>query len=49
MSYAEDKVIEPAYFQTQIDEIIAKYPGSRGFIRPSGTEDIVRIYAESNE
>jgi len=28
--------------------VIAQFPGSRSFVRPSGTEDIVRIYVETN-
>ncbi|EAR94337.2 phosphoacetylglucosamine mutase (macronuclear) [Tetrahymena thermophila SB210] len=47
MSYAEDNVQEPKEIQEKINAIVAKHPGSRAFIRPSGTEDIVRIYAES--
>lgn len=49
MSYAEEVVLEPKEIQEKINAIVAKYPGSRAFIRPSGTEDIVRIYAESSD
>eukprot|EP01147_Barroeca_monosierra_P009379 gene9379-1627_t len=31
-----------------INEIVAKYPCARSFVRPSGTEDVVRVYAESD-
>jgi len=49
MSAAEDVVLQPKEIQDKINVIVAKYPGTRAFIRPSGTEDIVRIYAESND
>lgn len=26
----------------------AKYPQGRSFIRPSGTEDVIRVYAEAS-
>jgi phosphoacetylglucosamine mutase len=38
--------IKPIGLQESIDDIIGKYPNARAFVRPSGTEDIVRIYAE---
>ena len=44
---AERRVAQPKELQQAIDELIAQYPGSRSFVRPSGTEDIVRIYAEA--
>lgn len=44
---AERKVVEPEGLQTGIDELVAKYPRGRSFVRPSGTEDIVRVYAEA--
>lgn len=44
----EDRITEPKSVQDEIDNIISKYPGSRGFARPSGTEDYVRIYAEAD-
>ena len=28
--------------------IAAKYPKGRCFIRPSGTEDVIRVYAEAS-
>lgn len=27
--------------------MVAKYPRGRSFVRPSGTEDVVRVYAEA--
>lgn len=42
----ERALLEPAGIQGQIDGLIASYPQARAFIRPSGTENVVRIYAE---
>lgn len=44
---AERKVVTPEGLQAEIDELVAKYPRGRSFVRPSGTEDIVRVYAEA--
>ncbi|XP_043507439.1 phosphoacetylglucosamine mutase isoform X2 [Frieseomelitta varia] len=38
--------ITPEGLQDAIDEIVSQYKRGRCFVRPSGTEDIVRIYAE---
>ncbi|CAG2164784.1 unnamed protein product [Oppiella nova] len=46
---AERKCLTPIGLQDRIDEIVQKYgPNSRSFVRPSGTEDAVRVYAESS-
>lgn len=44
---AERRVAHPASLQMSIDKCVSKYTGARSFVRPSGTEDIVRIYAEA--
>ncbi|CAF3502799.1 unnamed protein product [Rotaria sp. Silwood1] len=44
---AERRCIAPAHLQDRIDELVSKYPLGRAFVRPSGTEDIVRVYAEA--
>ncbi|CAF3635603.1 unnamed protein product [Adineta steineri] len=44
---AERRCIAPAHLQDCIDELVSKYPSGRAFVRPSGTEDIVRVYAEA--
>jgi len=45
---AERRVCSPAGLQERIDAIVAKFPStSRSFVRPSGTEDVVRVYAET--
>uniref|UniRef100_A0A182N917 Phosphoacetylglucosamine mutase n=1 Tax=Anopheles dirus TaxID=7168 RepID=A0A182N917_9DIPT len=44
-----DRVVEaPEGLQDSINEIVAKFPNGRSFVRPSGTEDIVRVYAEAD-
>mmetsp|Transcript_1580 Transcript_1580/g.2037 ORF Transcript_1580/g.2037 Transcript_1580/m.2037 type:complete len:576 (-) Transcript_1580:274-2001(-) len=43
----ESKTTAPADLQPKIDEIVSDYENGRAFVRPSGTEDVVRIYAEA--
>lgn len=45
---AERRVAHPKELQQAIDDAVAKYPGARTFVRPSGTEDVVRIYTEAH-
>ncbi len=33
--------------QDTIDEIVKLIPKGRSFVRPSGTEDVLRVYAEA--
>ena len=44
---AEQTCVEPKGIQTKINQICTKYKDSRSFVRPSGTEDCVRVYAEA--
>jgi phosphoacetylglucosamine mutase len=44
---AERQLVSPSGLQKKIDEIVQRYDGGRSFVRPSGTEDVVRVYAES--
>ncbi|XP_014287806.1 phosphoacetylglucosamine mutase [Halyomorpha halys] len=44
---ADRKCTSPEGLQEAIDKIVKEYPSGRSFVRPSGTEDIVRIYAEA--
>jgi len=44
---AERKVVEPEGMQDNIDKIVAEYNKGRSFVRPSGTEDCVRVYSEA--
>lgn len=39
-------VMEPD-IQRKIDETVLMFKGSRAFVRPSGTEDLVRVFAEA--
>ncbi|PIC34043.1 hypothetical protein B9Z55_013814 [Caenorhabditis nigoni] len=45
---AEQTLEEPDGLQKRIDEEVAKYKNARAFARPSGTENIVRVYAEAD-
>lgn len=44
---AERKLVRPENLQKRIDEAANKVEGGRSFVRPSGTEDCVRVYAEA--
>lgn len=44
----ETRVAEPAMLQRDIDAAVAGVSGGRSFVRPSGTEDVVRVYAEAD-
>ncbi|XP_072177523.1 phosphoacetylglucosamine mutase-like [Diadema setosum] len=44
---AERQCTSPAGLQDAINALIADYQSSRSFVRPSGTEDVVRVYAEA--
>ncbi|TIA90161.1 hypothetical protein E3P99_01670 [Wallemia hederae] len=44
---AERKLVTPADLQKEIDGHVSKYQDGRSFVRPSGTEDCVRVYAEA--
>lgn len=43
----ERRLISPAGLQNKIDEAVAKFKSGRSFVRASGTEDAVRVYAEA--
>jgi len=45
---AERTLITPEGLQAKIDSTVQKYPKGRSFVRPSGTEDCVRVYAEAS-
>ncbi|CAK7356207.1 unnamed protein product [Dovyalis caffra] len=47
-SNAETVVVRPPGIQEAINNEVAKYPQGRSFIRPSGTEDVIRVYAEAS-
>jgi len=44
---AERKCVKPEGLQAAIDELVAGFERGRAFVRPSGTEDVVRVYAEA--
>lgn len=44
---ADTKLTHPPHLQAEIDRLIAATPKGRAFVRPSGTEDVVRVYAEA--
>ncbi|CCH62045.1 hypothetical protein TBLA_0G00980 [Henningerozyma blattae CBS 6284] len=45
----ERKLTSPAGLQSKINKIVAKYENGRSFVRASGTEDAVRVYAEASD
>lgn len=47
-SETETEALEPEGLQDAINKAVVKYSQGRSFARPSGTEDVVRVYAESN-
>jgi phosphoacetylglucosamine mutase len=44
---ADTELAEPRNVQERIWEEMKKYKKGRSFVRPSGTEDVVRVYAEA--
>uniref|UniRef100_A0A3Q1H6P0 Phosphoacetylglucosamine mutase n=1 Tax=Anabas testudineus TaxID=64144 RepID=A0A3Q1H6P0_ANATE len=44
---AERRAVSPAGLQEAIDSLVKKYRQARSFVRPSGTEDVVRVYSEA--
>ena len=44
---AERKCVTPDGLQAKIENIYEKVNSGRSFVRPSGTEDVVRVYAEA--
>lgn len=44
----ETRLVSPPALQAAIDELVkGAGEGARAFARPSGTEDVVRVYAEA--
>lgn len=44
---ADTELTHPVGLQAQIDVEVSKVCKGRCFVRPSGTEDVVRVYAEA--
>jgi len=45
---AERILTEPKGMQESLNQLASKYKNGRSFVRPSGTEDVVRVYAEAD-
>ena len=45
---AERRLVRPLELQAKIDRLVQETKG-RSFVRPSGTEDVVRVYAEAQD
>uniref|UniRef100_A0A8C6QN99 Phosphoacetylglucosamine mutase n=1 Tax=Nannospalax galili TaxID=1026970 RepID=A0A8C6QN99_NANGA len=45
---AERQAVTPPGLQEAINDLVKKYKLARAFVRPSGTEDVVRVYAEAD-
>lgn len=45
---AERTCITPAGLQDKLNSLVATVANGRSFVRASGTEDVVRVYAEAN-
>jgi len=45
---AERRLTSPANMQVELDSLVRKFEKGRSFVRPSGTEDCVRVYAEAS-
>eukprot|EP01116_Phalansterium_solitarium_P023957 TRINITY_DN8636_c0_g1_i2.p1 TRINITY_DN8636_c0_g1~~TRINITY_DN8636_c0_g1_i2.p1 ORF type:complete len:537 (+),score=191.36 TRINITY_DN8636_c0_g1_i2:126-1736(+) len=43
----ERRLRDSPEIQAKIDALVAKYKNGRSFVRPSGTEEVVRVYAEA--
>lgn len=43
----EQRLVSPHGLQDEIDLVLKKYDNGRTFVRPSGTENVVRIYSEA--
>lgn len=43
----ERTCVKPDGLQAEIDKLVEAAPRGRAFVRPSGTEDVVRVYAEA--
>ena len=44
---ADTELVAPAGFQDIINKHVSQFKSGRCFVRPSGTEDVVRVYAEA--
>ena len=48
-SESDSQCLKPDGLQAEIDRLVEQFnPGARSFVRASGTENVVRVYAESS-
>jgi len=47
VNYDQSKITTPIAIQHKVEEICSKFDMGRAFLRPSGTEDICRLYVEA--
>lgn len=45
----EQRLEQPLELQEFVDQVVKGIPGARSFVRPSGTEDVLRLYVEAKE
>ena len=43
----ETRLEDPIALQRTLDQLVKQVEGGRAFVRPSGTEDILRLYVET--
>lgn len=43
----ETRCVQPAELQAALDAAVQRVQGGRAFVRPSGTENVIRVYAEA--
>ena len=43
----ESRLINPEELQKEIDQAISEVHDGKAFVRPSGTEDVLRLYTEA--
>lgn len=44
---ADRRLLQPIHLQLDIDQLVRNVADARIFVRPSGTEDVVRVFAEA--
>ncbi|GAB1598725.1 phosphoacetylglucosamine mutase-like [Argonauta hians] len=47
-TFDEQRLTQPIELQNAIDKLCSNVPGGRAFVRPSGTEDVVRVFSEAD-
>ncbi|KAI3658366.1 hypothetical protein MP638_007483 [Amoeboaphelidium occidentale] len=45
---ADRQLVKPEGLQKDIEALVSNFESGRAFVRPSGTEDVVRVYAEAS-